>query len=247
MDVMGTFTKTGLTIHWGKDHDCFKFVASSSGTYTVTPRSRQRQRRHLPLRRQRDADRRSTARVGHRDDHLQLRRRARPTTSRPQTYNSTTSSNYQVAWNLQPLATQHEQRRRGRDGGRRVGRFRIAQRPARTAAGLNFTLGGTASNGVDYQTVATASRWATSTASSTSRSSRSTTPGRRPRDDHADAGHRQQAYVVGARARVVIADNDVSSPGPILPNAPGPASSTKPRGLFGRSLIEEDDELALLA
>ncbi len=125
MNVMGMFTKTGLTIHWGQDHDYFRFVASSSGSYTVT----------------------STAANGNVDIYLydanQTQLGASTAASgtetithnfiegrtyylKAQTYNSSTSSNYQVQWNLRPLATSTSSAAVAMEGGA-VGTFRIAR------------------------------------------------------------------------------------------------------------------------
>ena len=47
---------------------------------------------------------------------------------------------------------------------------------------------------------------------------------------------------------VMISDNDVSSPGPIRPDMPGPAMSRGAKDLFGdRLIVQDDEELALLA
>ncbi len=156
MGVMGTFVKSGLTIHWGQDFDYFRFVASSSGTYTVT----------------------SSIADGNVDIYLYNSDRVQIGAStnssgnesisysfvagqtyyvKAEAYNSTQSSNYQVAWNLKPLTTSTAAvALSGEDG--RVGKFVINRNgPTTTGLTIGFTLSGTAINGVDYQLVSPSS------------------------------------------------------------------------------------------
>ncbi len=152
MGVMGTFTQTGLTVHWGLDHDYFRFEASSSGTYTIT----------------------STQNDGDINIYLfdasqtQIAASTKPSGSesisynfvkgetyylRAQTYNSTVSSNYQVAWNLKPEASSLTSVGLAAEGGP-AGRFVIARNgPTSSPLTVTFSLTGDAVNGVDYQAV----------------------------------------------------------------------------------------------
>jgi hypothetical protein len=254
MQVMGTYTRAGLTIHWGQDHDWFKFTASSTGTYSVS----------------------STFVNGNIDLYLYDANGTQigastgsesGTTTTPRTetinynfvegqtyyaqvrtYNSTTSSNYQVAWNLKPLATSTSPAPVAMEGGA-VGTFRIARNgPLESPLDLSFTLGGTAVNGVDYQAVAT-----------------SLTMGNLdsfvdveiiPIDDNLIEGREtvtltlntSSAYVVGATGSVVaIADNDLGRSRLSNTSLHGlPTSPFSDRRLTGDS-SDDDVVTALLA
>lgn len=153
MGVMGTDVKTGLTIHWGQDDDYFKFEASSSGVYTVT----------------------SNQANGNVDLYLydanrqQIGASTKPSGSesisfafelgktyylRTEAYNSTTSSNYQVGWNLKPTTDSATSTPTIVEGGQ-PGAFVIQRNgPTTNPLTVNFTLSGTAQNGVDYELVA---------------------------------------------------------------------------------------------
>ena len=153
MGVMGTFTKTGLTIHWGQDYDFFKFVASSSGTYTVSTTQASGDVNVFLY----DANQNllgSSTNAGGTDTITHTFVEGRTYYVQARTYNSSTSSNYQVAWTLKPLATSTSPAPVAMEGGA-IGRFRIARNgPLEQPLTVNFTIGGTAINGVDYQTVA---------------------------------------------------------------------------------------------
>ena len=70
-----------------------------------------------------------------------------------QTYNSTTSSNYQLAWNLKPKATSQTDVGLATESGQ-IGTFVIHRNgPTESPLTVNFHLTGDAINGVDYQTV----------------------------------------------------------------------------------------------
>jgi hypothetical protein len=209
MQVMGTFTKTGLTVHWGNDRDWFKFVASSSGTYTVTSLAANGNVDiYLYDAGLNQIGASSNASGGESISHGFVE--GQTYYLKAQTYNGSTSSNYQVAWNLKPLATSTSPAPVAMEGGA-VGTFRIARNgPLESPLDLSFTLGGTAVNGVDYQAVAT-----------------SLTMGNLdsfvdieiiPIDDNLIEGREtvtltlntSSAYVVGATGSVVaIADNDL--------------------------------------
>ena len=155
-EVMGTFTKTGLNIHWGQDQDWFKFVASSTGSATV----------------------RTTPAQGNVDLYLyddqgnQIGSSTLPSGADTVTYNfvkdqtyyamatsynSTTSSNYQIAWTLKPTVTNGvEGAGQATELGAQSAKFLLGRNgPTSTPLTINFTLGGSAVNGVDYQLVTT--------------------------------------------------------------------------------------------
>ena len=154
MGVMGTFTKTGLTIHWGQDYDFFKFVASSSGTYTVATSQASGDVNVFLY----DANENllgSSTNSGGTDTITHNFVEGQTYYVQARTYNSGTSSNYQLAWTLKPLATSASPAPVAMEGGA-IGRFRIARNgPVEQPLTVTFTLGGNAVNGVDYQTVAT--------------------------------------------------------------------------------------------
>ena len=153
MGVMGTFTQLGLNIHWGQDFDYFKFVASSDGTYTVT----------------------ATPANGDVNIYLydasetQIGASTNPSGSESisyhfvagqtyylmaNAYNSTTSSNYQIAFNLKPQVSNTVENPVGQELGAVPATFIIGRNgPTTSPLTVNFTLGGTAINGVDYQLV----------------------------------------------------------------------------------------------
>ena len=101
MNVLGTFTQTGLTIHWGQDADFFKFTASSSGSASITTAATNGDI-NLYL---------------YDSNQTQIGAATTPSGSESLTYNfvkgqtyyvktncynSTVSSNYQIAWNIKP-------------------------------------------------------------------------------------------------------------------------------------------------
>ena len=152
MNVMGTFIKTGLTIHWGQDHDWFRFVASSSGTYTVTS-TQANGNVDLYLYDANVTQIGASTNQGGAESISYNFVEGRTYYVKAQTYNSATSSNYQVAWNLKPLATSTSSAAVASEAGA-VGKFRVARNgPLEQPLTVNFTLGGTATNGVDYQLV----------------------------------------------------------------------------------------------
>lgn len=151
MGELGTFTQTGLSIHYGQDFDWFKFRATSSGTYTIT----------------------TTGVSGNLDLYLfdavgnQLRASTGTSSSesvsypfvqgdtyyvRAEAYNSTLVSNYQIAWNLKPLVTNQVDQPNGSELGAVPATFVISRNgPTTSPLSVTFALGGTAIEGVDYR------------------------------------------------------------------------------------------------
>ena len=154
MGVLGTLTKTGLNIHWGQDFDYFRFEASSTGTYTVTS-SQSNGDVNIYL---------------YDVNQIQLAASTKPSGSdtvnydfvegetyylKAQSYNSTTSSNYQLAWNLKPKATSLTSVGLATETGQ-IGVFVVERNgPTDSPLTVTFDLTGDAVNGVDYQTVTT--------------------------------------------------------------------------------------------
>ena len=112
----------------------------------------QRRREPVPLRRHADAGGFEQQQRRQRDDQLQLRRR-RDLLPEAQLYNSTTSSNYQIGWNLLPLASSSSGVGVASEAGT-AGSFVVARNgPTTGPLTVNFTISGTATNGVDYQSI----------------------------------------------------------------------------------------------
>lgn len=151
MGVLGTFTKTGLSIHFGLDSDYFEFQASSTGTYTVTTTG--------------------TGGTGNIDLYLydangnQLRASTGTSSSesvsfpfvqgdtyyiKTEAYNSQTVNNYQVAWNLKPLVTNSINAAASEVGLTRGSVVIARNGPTTSPLTVTFALGGTATFGQDY-------------------------------------------------------------------------------------------------
>jgi hypothetical protein len=238
MGVMGTYTKTGLTIHWGQDYDFFKFVASSSGTYTVSTSQFSGDVNVFLY----DASQNllgSSTNAGGTDTVTHTFVGGQTYYVQARTYNSGVSSNYQLAWTLKPLATSTSPAPVAMEGGA-VGRFRIARNgPLESPLTVNFTLGGSAVNGVDYQTVASSVTMGNLASfvdveivaiDDTLIESRETVTLTITSDN---------AYVVGATGTtVVIADNDL----PRDRFANGTSLHGLPSGLFGDRRLGADVE-----
>ncbi|MGH7179216.1 MAG: lysyl oxidase family protein [Tepidisphaeraceae bacterium] len=150
MGVMGTMAQTGLTIHYGADFDYFRFTASSSGSYTVT----------------------STPANGNVDLYLydsnqvQIGASTKPSGTETitysfvdgqtyylmaQAYNSTTSSNYQVAWNLKPSVGASSAARTVAENNPAGLPFEIARNgPTNSSLVVQLQYTGSAVPGVDY-------------------------------------------------------------------------------------------------
>jgi len=155
MGTMGTFSQTGLTIDWGLDEDYFKFVASSTGTYTVS----------------------TTAGSGDVNTYLYdangVQIGASTNASGTDTvtynfvkgqtyfveakcYNSTTSSNYQVAWTLKPSVDSIAPARTVQEENGNGTYFTIARNgPTNTPLTVTLAYSGNAVAGVDYQAMPT--------------------------------------------------------------------------------------------
>lgn len=150
MGDLGAFTKTGLTIHWGMDQDYFEFAATSTGTGTVS----------------------TTAASGNVDLYLYDRNgtllkestlvsgtdtvswnfvKGEEYYAKVQTYNSTLSSNYQIAWNIKPEVAYPVTDAIASEFGPNTGNFRVDRNgPTTSPLTVDFVLGGTAQRGVDY-------------------------------------------------------------------------------------------------
>ncbi|HEY6564388.1 MAG TPA: lysyl oxidase family protein, partial [Pirellulaceae bacterium] len=153
MQVMGTFAQTGLSVHWGQDFDYFRFVASSSGNYTVTAsQSSGDVNIFLYNSSQTQIGGSSNSSGSESISHSFVAGETYYLKAEP--YNSSTVSNYQVAWNLKPMASSATEVAQAIEGGQ-LGSFTIARNgPTTSPLTVNFTLTGTATNGVDYQSVA---------------------------------------------------------------------------------------------
>jgi hypothetical protein len=250
MGTMGVFTKTGLTIHWGQDYDFFKFVASSSGNYTVSTTQASGDVNLFLYDANQNLIGSSTNSSGT-DSITRAFVEGQTYYAQARTYNSGVSSNYQIAWNLLPLASSTSPAPVAMEGGP-IGRFRIARNgPLEQPLTVNFTIGGTAQNGVDYQTIPA-----------------SITMGNLdafvdidivPFDDTLVEGRETitltitsgAAYVVGPTGSVVaIADNDLPrsrfTPSTVTDAVPAPSSGLFSDRRLGQDL-EDDAVRTLLA
>ncbi|MGH7175915.1 MAG: lysyl oxidase family protein [Tepidisphaeraceae bacterium] len=151
--ALGTYTQTGLTINWGLDKDYFRFYATSSGTYNISL-THTNGDVNLYL---------------YNANEALLRSSTSPTTgtvtetvSYPfvknktyfvmaECYNSSVSSNYQVAFSVLPMTDATSPTPFTIEGAGQPGVFHIVRNgPTTNPLTINFTLGGTATNGVDY-------------------------------------------------------------------------------------------------
>lgn len=152
MGDLGNLTQTGLSVHWGQDFDYFRFVATSTGLGTVS----------------------TTASGGDLNIYLynanQQQIGASSGTGGTETinynfvagetyyvmaegYNSSTVNNYQLRWQIKPVASSVTNVGLATEAGR-VGQFVVRRNgPTTTPLTVNYTLTGSATNGVDYQSV----------------------------------------------------------------------------------------------
>ena len=150
MGELGVFTKTGLNIHWGLDQDWFEFVATSTGAGTLSTSGSGDINLYLY------------------DDQGNLLRQATTTSSSEtinwnfvegqqyythvQTYNSTVSGNYQLAWNIKPTINASTSDGVANEFGGNSGVIGVARNgPVSSPLTVNFAVGGTATRGVDYE------------------------------------------------------------------------------------------------
>jgi hypothetical protein len=151
MGVMGTFAQTGLTIHWGQDYDFFEFTASSSGPGTVTATQASGDvniylydSNHQGLGASSNASGSESISfnfVAGQSYYVEAR-----------TYNSGTSSNYQIGWNLKPTVGAIGTDTIANEIGPNFGTIALGRNgPVNAPLTVNFTVGGDATRGVDYQ------------------------------------------------------------------------------------------------
>ncbi len=154
MGEMGTFVQTGLTVHWGGDDDYFRFTATSSGDYTITS-AQSNGNIDIYLY---DVDQnllRSSTRDGGNESLSYNFVKGETYYLLAKSYNSSTSSNYQVAWNLKPEVNSATSVPVSVEGGA-AGKFTIMRNgPTSSPLTVTFDLAGSATNGVDYQLVPT--------------------------------------------------------------------------------------------
>ncbi len=147
---LGVFTKTGLNIHQGPDQDWFEWAATSTGTGTVTSAGSGDVNLYLY------------------DDAGNLLKQSTNTGAsesiswnftageeyylRAGTYNSTVSGNYQIAWNIKPTINAAATDPVGNELGGNSAVVGVARNgPVTTPLTVNFTVGGTATRGADYE------------------------------------------------------------------------------------------------
>jgi hypothetical protein len=149
--VMGTFVQPGLTIHWGQDYDFFRFTASSSGTYTVTATpANGNVDLYLYNANQQLLGSSTNPSGGETISHSFVG--GQTYYIKAETYNSSTSSNYQVAWNLLPSASATTPDAVANEFGTNYGIIALGRNgPVINPLNVNFTVGGTATRGVDYE------------------------------------------------------------------------------------------------
>jgi hypothetical protein len=155
MGVMGTMTQTGLTIHWGLDEDYFKFTASSSGSYTVSTTAANGDV-NLYLYDANGTQIAASTNPSGTDTVTYSFVRGQTYFAEAQCYNSSTSSNYQIAWTLKPTVDSIAPARTVVEENSAGSYFTIA-RNGPTTSPLTVTLAysGNAVSGVDYQAMPT--------------------------------------------------------------------------------------------
>lgn len=148
-EVMGKKNQTGLTIHWGQDDDYFRFVASSSGQGTVASTVANGDVNIYLY----DGNRQllgSSTNVSGTDTITYTFVAGATYYVKTSTYNSTTSNNYQIQWNIKPTVdasapTPIASVSTG-DGFLRIAR----NGPTDDPLIVNLTYSGTALSNVDY-------------------------------------------------------------------------------------------------
>jgi hypothetical protein len=155
MGVLGTMTKTGLTIHWGLDEDYFKFTASSSGSYTVSTTAANGDV-NLYLYDANGTQIAASTNPGGTDTVTYNFVRGQTYFAEAQCYNSSTSSNYQIAWTLKPTVDTFSPARAVVEENPNGSFFTIARNgPTGTPLTVTLAYGGNAVSGVDYQPMPT--------------------------------------------------------------------------------------------
>jgi hypothetical protein len=156
LGVLGVFTKTGLNIHWGQDDDYFKFVASSSGTYTVRTTPAQGNVDLYLYDANQTLVGSSTADGTAADTVTYTFVEGQTYYARAESYNSTTSNNYQMAWTLKPRVDTFTPARTIVEENPNGMYFAVRRNgPTLTSLTVPLTIGGNAVSGVDYQPLPT--------------------------------------------------------------------------------------------
>jgi len=146
---LGAFTLTGMNINWGQDKDYYEFDATSTGSGTISTASTGG-----------DVDVYLYDSAGNllvqsttpgNDSITWNFTKGTEYYAKVDTYNSTTSSNYQIAWNIKPTVAYLSTDVVASEAGPNVGSFRVDRNgPVTSPITLTLGIGGTAVRGVDY-------------------------------------------------------------------------------------------------
>jgi hypothetical protein len=149
MGDLGVFTKTGLNIHWGQDKDWFDFAATSTGSGTISTSGSGDVNLYLYD----DAGSllKASTNTGASESITWNFVEGQEYYVLANTYNSTTSSGYQIAWNIKPTINALASDPVANEFGGNSGIIGISRNgPTTSPLTVNFTVGGTATRGTDY-------------------------------------------------------------------------------------------------
>jgi hypothetical protein len=146
---LGIFTQTALTVHWGFDRDYFAFDATSTGTGTISTTGSGNI--DLYLYDERGEVLKQSTLTGASESVSWNFQKDTKYYVMVQTYNSTLSSNYQIAWNIKPVVEYAAPVALASEIGLRPGKFTIARNgPVTSPVTIPLTIGGTAVRNADY-------------------------------------------------------------------------------------------------
>jgi len=155
MGVTSTFTQTGLNINWGYDFDYFKFSPASSGTYsvTLTPASGDP---NLKLFDANQTQLAASTNAGGTETISYNFVKGQTYYVLGYGYNSSTSSNYQIAWSIKPTVDALSAARTVPEESPSGAFFTIARNgQTNTPLLVQLQISGNAVAGVDYQPLPT--------------------------------------------------------------------------------------------
>jgi hypothetical protein len=155
MGVTSTFTQTGLNIHWGYDFDYFKFLPASSGNYniTLTPASGDV---NLKLFDASGVQLAASTNAGGTETITYNFVKGTTYYALGYSYNSSTSSNYQIAWGIKPTVDTFSPARTVQEENANGSYFTVARNgQTNTPLLVQLQVSGNAVAGVDYQPLPT--------------------------------------------------------------------------------------------
>jgi len=150
MGELGIMTKTGMNINWGQDKDYYEFTAASSGNGTITTTSTGGDV-DLYLYDNSGKELKQSTNVGSTDSITWNFTKGQEYYIKCHTYNSTTASNYQIAWNIKPVVAYPVTDSLASEIGPNTGKFTVTRNgPVSSPTTVAMIIGGTAVRGVDY-------------------------------------------------------------------------------------------------